>query len=858
MPTAAEESIVAHLLGSAGFDLQDTAEIEPRPPQFLPVPASLHPRVREVLERRYPNGLYRHQSRSIDAAVSGENIVLATATASGKSLVFMTVAAHMITCTKNTRVLVFYPARALIQDQLGKWREALEPHGIRFTYIDGGIPVSERLERLERAQVAILTPDVAHAWLMRNLHESAISQFLNQLGLLVLDEAHVYDGAFGTNMAFLMRRLAVASGEHQLICSTATVGAPANFVELLTGRESVAFGAEEDGSPTPGKTILRATTSQRPFDATVQFLGGLATSDSGHFLAFADSRKAVEQFVSATLRAGAEEDASAYETVNSESVVVDDQDVMAAAERHQITGPGGSVLPYRAGYEAEDRTQIQESLALGELAGVVATSALELGLDIGDITIVVLLDVPPSVKSFWQRIGRAGRRSHAICVILDPWNSLAGETSSLGSYLARPPEPNWLYLENRYIQYAHALCAVLELSELGFDSADLEAFRSLPRGFTELLDNELHPHTLVPMDLYPLKQRGQYDPHHEFAIRGGVEQEFQVLAPEGAQLGRMSYVQALREAYPGAVYYYMATPYRVWRLDHHRSEIRVRRERRYTTNPISQTMVFPRFSGGIHYLRRSESGFVAEVEMQVSERVLGFVERRGSSRTQYEYGVGSEYAQRPLTRFFETTGVCWILPTPGRLSEQAVQELLETFAMRFGVQERDLGIGIFHAQGSPLGVETVQGACIYDATAGSLRLTHRLAESFYEVVDAARDNVRARNDSELLPQFDDFSEAAVTLGEGAVSELEMVTETTDGDWASIVAPGETAVLVNLEGTREVTVVGYRYTPRGLLYELRHGVDTVTWMTPANTVRPVHGQTKLVRVNLVTGEFMELT
>jgi len=683
---------------------------------------------------------------------------------------------------------------------------------------------------------------------------------LNQLGLLILDEAHVYEGAFGTNMAFLMRRLEVASGNHQLICSTATLGEPANFVELLTGRKPLAFGAQEDGAPTQGKTILRATTSGRPFDATVELLAAIAESDMSRFLAFADSRKAVEQFVAATLRSGSDEYGFDSKEVPSAADDVADRAIANTGRQGRGAADSSSrVLPYRAGYEAEDRTQIQEALALGELAGVVATSALELGLDIGDIELVVLLDVPPSVKSFWQRIGRAGRRSHAICVVLDPWDSLAAMAGGLDGYLARPIEPNWLYLENRYIQYAHALCAVVELSQLGIDSVEIEAFESLPESFRELLDNELHPRTVVPMDLYALKQRGQYDPHHEFAIRGGVEQEFQVLGPEGVQLGRVSYVQALREAYPGAVYYYMATPHRVWRFDHHRGEIKVRRERRYTTNPISQTMVFPRFDGDISHLLQSEHGFVAEVGMQVSERVLGFVERRGSARTQHEYGVGSEYIQRPLTRFFETTGVCWAFPGTKRLSEQAVQEILETFTLRFGVQERDLGVGIFHAQVSPLGTEKVQGLCIYDATAGSLRLTHRLAEHFAEVARDACHSAAARDDDDLLAQLSDLSEVATTVDE--ISALETgVAEAAaaEEDWATIVAPGETAILVNSEGTKEVEVVGYRYTPKGLIYELRHRTTTVTWRVPENTVRAIHGQTKLIRVNLVTDEVIELT
>ena len=854
-----DEGGVTRLLTAAGFQVVDRHEIAPRISHLQPIPAAMHPSVSEVMARDYPDGLYRHQAEAAAAAINGQDVVLATATASGKSLVFMSVAAHLVSGDATSRVLALYPAKALIQDQLMKWRNFLEPLGIRFTYIDGDVPVADRVERLNRAQVALLTPDVTHAWLMSHLHEPAVKLFLERLRLLILDEAHVYEGAFGTNMAFLLRRLQVASGHHQLICSTATLGEPANFVHLLTGKRPVAFGPADDGAPTQGKTILRATCAGRPFDATVQVLTGTAEAGVGRFLAFADSRRAVEQFVAATLRSGPEEEEPERQAEDDVVDEIEDNGFVVAVADPVAPPADGRILPYRAGYEAEDRIQIQESLALGELSGVVATSALELGLDIGEIELVLLLDVPPSMKSFWQRIGRAGRRSHATCVVLDPRHLLGNLPGGLDHYLVRPVEPNWLYLENRYIQYAHALCAALELAQLGIDTADVEAFRSLPESFRSFLENELHPRTVVPMDLYPLKQQGQDDPHHEFAIRGGVEQDFHILGPGGQPLGRVTYSQALREAFPGAVYYYMARPHRVWRLDHHRSEIRARRERRYTTRPISQTMVFPRFEAGTRHLLRSEEGFVAESEMQVSERVVGFVERRGRAREEHRYGPGSNYSQRPLTRFFETTGVCWAFPNRRRLSDQGAQKVLEAFALRFGVQERDLGVGVFHARTSPLGAEQVQGLCIYDATAGSLRLTQRLAEHFSDVVLAARDSLADTDEADLFEQLRDLADAASSLQTAAaIPPLGEAEESTEEDWVTIVASGELAILLNAAGTREVEVVGYRYTPRGLLYELRHTSDTVMWTAPADTVRPIHGQTRLSRVNLVTGETIELT
>jgi DEAD/DEAH box helicase domain-containing protein len=422
--------------------------------------------------------------------------------------------------------------------------------------------------------------------------------------------------------------------------------------------------------------------------------------------------------------------------------------------------------------------------------------------------------------------------------------------------MARPVEHNWLYLDNRYIQYAHALCAALELSQLGLDDANLEAFRSVPQEFRSLLDNELHPANVVPADLYPLKQRAQDDPHHEFAIRGAAEQDLRIIGPNDDPLGSVTYSQALREAFPGGVYYYMARPYRVVRLDGHRSEIRARHERWYTTMPLSQTRVFPRFAGGTRYLQLGERGFVAEVEMQVSERLIGFVERRGNVREQHEYRPGSQYSQKPLTRFFETTGVCWSFSSLPRISENAGHKLLEAFALKFGIQERDLGVGVFSAKPSPLGPEQIQGICIYDTTAGSLRLTQRLAEHFAETVAWASESLIGDQDAELSAQLMALAEAATSLQ--AVEPLvDVNSESADDDWVILVAPGELAILANASGTQEVEVTDFRYTPRGIFYDLHHRSKKVRWSVPAETVQPIYGETKLVRFNLMTGERVEL-
>jgi DEAD/DEAH box helicase domain-containing protein len=535
----------------------------------------------------------------------------------------------------------------------------------------------------------------------------------------VLDEAHVYDGVFGTNMAYFLRRFSAFSQNHQIICCTATVGEPSDFMERLVGRTMRIFDISEDTSARPPKTILLCRKAGgNSFESTVELLKRISELNEARFLAFGDSRKMVERIVAATFR---QRTSPSNDAGTDGETEINDEEFPLDSEIPSLP----RILPYRAGYEAEDRREIQFALSHGGLSGVVATSALELGLDIGEIRIVLLLNSPPSVKSLLQRLGRAGRRSPAVCIVLDDQENIG----SIESYLSRKMDVSWLYLDNRYIQYANALCAAYELTAGGLNEIPRNTFKSLPPGFMKFLENEINPSEIVPSDLYTLKQRAASgNPHREFPIRSQMEQDFKVSTFKGKPLGNLAFSQALREAYPGAVYYYMAKAYRVRRFNYRSGEIKVTREKQWTTRPYAQSMVFPKFRGGTFLLSRSESGFFAEVEVQVSERVTGFEELRGQNRTTHVYGPGSEFYPSPINRFFLTTGVCWHFPLPSMVSEGIASALCQAFCDVCGVHDRDLGMGRFHSQESPLNASPCQGMSIYDSTNGSMRLTQRLAE----------------------------------------------------------------------------------------------------------------------------------
>jgi DEAD/DEAH box helicase domain-containing protein len=762
----------------------------------------------------------------------------------------MSTAAHLLLEDPKARVLALYPARALIQDQLAKWNAMFSPLDLAVGYIDGGVMVSARAGILAASHVILMTPDVAHAWLLGNASSPAIARFLSRLLLLVLDEAHVYEGVFGTNMAYFLRRLQAVASPLQIISSTATVGAPDGFIERLSGRRPVVLGGGDDGSPAPPKTVLAARDDQgKGFQTMANLLRDLARAGLGRFLAFGDSRSMVEQLVAASRRARAEE------TDESDDA---EQEEESGDEPHAGSRVAGqALLPYRAGYETEDRNAIQAALACGELAGVASTSALELGLDIGEIDIVVLLNLPPTAKAFWQRLGRAGRRRDAVCVILDNAGNLARLRGGLDGYLARAAEPSWLYLDNRYIQYTNALCAALELRTSGrSDRATGWPFDSLPESFRRLLANELNPTEVVAPDLYPLKQRAEGGPHHEFPLRTGMDQSFRVRTPQGIGLGTVTFAQLLREAYPGAIHYYMARPYRVFQYKYRAGEVWVRRTKHWTTKPISQAMVFPRFQGGVFSVWLAADAFVAEAEMQVSERVLGFVEQRGSVKEEHRYGPTSPYYGRDLNRFFETTGVCWRVPGRGAAGEAVALAVAEAFCESFGVQSRDVGVGMFHSKSSPLGAETCQGYCVFDATSGSLRLTQRLGESFADVVATALDAARRNGEDEIavgLAALQAFVGHLVSAPVPAAGPSSPV----DSEWVRVIAPGSRAVFRGQVEPQEVEVVGVRYTPQGLMYELRSPEPGVKWIVNTAVVEAIHGVSEERLFNPTTGDLDDI-
>lgn len=705
-----------------GFYLSAQQEFPARQASYNAVPAGLHPTVKRFLQHKYPQGLWSHQSLALDLVISNRNVGLITPTASGKTLVFTAAAAHLIESAKGkVKVLALYPQKALIADQFKKWQEFSDKLKFSIGYVDGNVPVSERERVLKDADVVLMTPDVAHAWLMANLRSKEIQRFLFSLNLLILDEAHVYQGIFGTNMSLFLRRLQCCTNSIRIICSTATVADDESFLRRLLGRSLEIIDSSVDGSPAPGKILALLSENERAsFPALLAELGELPDL---RLLAFCDSRKGVEQFGHLTTK-----EQSRRESLRSDS------DYCGTESRR--------ILPYRAGYEAIDRSAIQAALTTGELAGVISTSALEVGIDIGDLDLVILYGVPPDSKSFWQRFGRVGRSKPGYCLLVDNRNVIHPSESGLASFVQKPIESNLLYFDNKYIQFAHAVCAEKEFAALCRSKCMQPdklkrryelAFGKVANKFVEYMETTT---SSSDVDLSALSKRLSRDPHHVLTLRTGIEQNYQVIDQSGRELGDLTYAQLLREAYPGAVYYYMAKPYRVTSVDSKVRKVWTKRETPFSsTKPIEDSFVFPELNKEVYSHHAGTMSTAAELNVTALERVYGFTE--GEKQTLYD--ADCEYAAAPLTRRFKTTGVC-LYAGVVTVEEWLVVagSILTSYCSMFSVHPAELGYGTFKDCTDPIdNVSTISGLCIYDSVMGGLRLTQRLAPRVSEVLALA-------------------------------------------------------------------------------------------------------------------------
>lgn len=703
------------------FDIVHTLSLPGRAGELRTLDGlALRPETRNMLRHAAPAGIFGHQHEAIAAVLRGEDVVVATSTASGKSLVFQAAGVEALAAHPHARVLAVYPMKALGREQETRWRRALEVAGTtgNVVRIDGSVPSAMRNGLLSRARVVIATPDILHAWLLPRAGlpgNEAVTRFLSKLSLVVLDEAHAYTGVFGSNSAFMYRRLqhaaALSGAKPRFVAASATLRDPALHLERLTGRSFTVIGRDRDTSPRhPVELVMVRPREGADHHTALGAIFHELRRAGERFIAFFDSRRSTELMAS----------------------IVQRDDDPTEGFSHLFDG---SILPFKAGYEAEHRDVIQERLGNGSLAGVLSTSALELGLDIPGLHTAVLVGVPASITSFHQRIGRVGRSGPGR-VILVHGGSLGDDVAfeSPEALLDRPLAESAIYLENRRIQYIHAMALAREHDALSQGRRDVASTGvPWPERFTELVEDERQGR--VPLELRDMKRDAGDAPTQQYPLRD-VESQFRVWLGRGrdrSPLGSLSYGQVMREAFPGAVYYYLGRPHRVLFVDARTREVIVRPESFYSTSaaPILSRITPQRT---VHDLYRHGDLLVGDVDLQTWIGVKGFRQHRGPLTEAVTYPCTSPvtYNQPFFARTLFTSGIVLAHPAldvPGVDADALARLLLESFLLVVPVERQDVDAACDTLRGQWHDVAAGRRILVlYDQTYGSLHLTARLLE----------------------------------------------------------------------------------------------------------------------------------
>ncbi len=515
--------------------------------RLVDAPPQLHPEVLAALERMGVEQLYSHQAQAIHAATEGPTIVT-TGTASGKSMCFNLPTLHILCEQTRARALYLYPTKALAQDQARALTSFGLPKRVRPAIYDGDTPREARAQIRKSANVVLTNPDMLHVGILPN-HAAWADLFAN-LAVVVIDEAHVYRGVFGSHVANVLRRLrriAAAYGTEPIFLMTsATIANPVELAERLTGLEDVRL-IDQDGSPAPRRRIAvwnppltddKLGTRRSALGEAAELLARLVR-DGARTICFMKSRKGVE--------------------VLARLVKQDLQDT--DPELAEL------VVPYRAGYTAQQRRELEARLTKGELHAVITTDALELGIDIGELDAAVVVTFPGTVASLRQMWGRAGRRGRGLAMYV------AGEDAldqffcrHPEDFLDRPVEAAILDHESAPIFRSHLLCAAHE-GPLGSEDAEflgprwethaehLESAGALRRRGT------VAPTTYVP------RQPGGY-PAGEVSLRSASPESFAIVdVSSGELLGSTEAARAHSTVHEGAIYMHQGRSYEVRELD---------------------------------------------------------------------------------------------------------------------------------------------------------------------------------------------------------------------------------------------------------------------------------------------------
>jgi DEAD/DEAH box helicase domain-containing protein len=568
--------------------------------EFADIPPEVAPALRETLASRGIPRLYTHQAEAFQLCAAGKNVVVVTPTASGKTLCYNLPVLQKLIEDPGARAMYLFPTKALAEDQLHEFQAAVNAMGseIRaFTY-DGDTPQDARRPIRERANVVLTNPDMLHSGILP--HHTKWAKCFENLHYIVIDELHYYRGVYGSHLANLLRRLRriceFYGSTPQFICCSATIANPKELAEALV--ESPFDLVDRNGAPSGEKyfvfynppVVNRALGIRRSYLHETRRIATEFIERHQQTLVFANSRLATEILL---------------------------KYLRDACERGPV--PGDTVRGYRGGYLPRERREIERKLRDGQIRAVVATNALELGIDIGSLDAVIMAGYPGSIASSWQRAGRAGRRQTASLAVL------VASSAPLDQYIIehpeyffeRSPEHAQINADNLEILISHLKCAAFELpirdgEKFGpHDPAELCRFLAEEAGL-------LHHSAACwhwTSDTYPADAVSLRAVSSDNFVVVDITGEHQVIA-------EVSFPLALETLHEKAIYLHEARQYQVEKFDYDGRKAYVRRvDSDYFTDAIDYTQVkeLEEFES-----RDVNGARAAHGDVRVNTQVVGF------------------------------------------------------------------------------------------------------------------------------------------------------------------------------------------------------------------------------------------
>ncbi|MBN1847905.1 MAG: DEAD/DEAH box helicase [Deltaproteobacteria bacterium] len=694
--------------------------VPPHAPQYGPE-IKLNTEIRRILEMSEIRQFYRHQTEAIQYIRQGEHVIIATPTASGKSMIYNLTVMEALLQNRSSKALYLFPLKALEQDQfktlsffingLGKQKD------ISINIYDGDTtPYMRTKIRNHVPQILFTNPDMLHRGIMAYHHKW--QKFFETLSFVIIDEVHTYRGIFGSHMNQVIKRLkricAFHGSKPRFVLLSATVQNPKEFGETLID-ETLRI-IDTSGSPRAGQHVVFLNPTISPNFSAARLFAHCIQSGF-RTIAFTQSRKETELI---------------HLWVSQLSSCL-----------------GKKVSSYRAGFMPGERREIENRLSSGDLMGVVSTSALEMGIDIGYLDICLLVGYPGTIINTWQRSGRVGRSGRESMIIL------IAKPDALDQYFMRHPDDLFdrsyeaaiLDPHNPYVVKAHLPCAADE------EPITLQDERFWPKDLTvHLKDLEKEGKLVRSADGDPTWYSARSQPHRLVNIRSTGESYTIFEKETGQAIGTIDGIRAFKECHPGAVYLHKAVQYLVDRMDMAKRDIIVHQsDLKYFTRIRAEKET------EIIQINRSKPAgqfLVREGMVKVTEQITGY-EKRALPGQEL---IGVLPLELP-SQTFETIGF-WIEIEP------AIQKYVEAEGLHFmgGIHAIEHGaIGIF-----PLFAlcdrNDIGGICytyhpqvekaaifIYDGHPGGVGLAQRGFEIILELLEKTLDHIRTCECDEGCP-----------------------------------------------------------------------------------------------------------